>query len=827
MLARLSVLFLALLGFFALPQWEPSTAFTSYCSSPGNRALCKFLITSAAEAGFHGGGSGFSNANSPLGINFSQAFTPYGSENAPLNLFKMGGGWYTLNGGSVTAEGVYLYSNCLDANGYPITLTTTVGSCASTGHTFNAVSTQVMTNQTFYAGTWVLLWDNTGTFTVSKDGGSQQSCAVTGHPNRIIFTSSAAGSGISVTMNTTGSGASYAQNIRLVYSPDSTCGAIGTREALLYSNANALAPGGLDPNFIAVYQPFRVCRFMQWMATLNASTPTAWANRSPINWVFWDEGNAETSGVLYRGAPWELMIYAANALNCNPWFTFPVGADDTYVTGSANLVLADLNANLKPRTEYGNEIWNSSSVPYTQNINLAITTFGGGGVLGQYSMQAAAQAHIGYIWKGILGSSRVINVIGVQTVTDTGFASGECCGLTKLLFETPMWTGTGTALIYTGTIDNCSPSCGSGSAGVALKVTAVTSGTVAVGSPIIQTPSGSYLGTISALGASGCTPAGSGGTGCYTVSTSQLIASDQFLGGGGPSPGGLAYQYFDRIAIAPYFGEDPPPSWVSSADGGLTQLFTELESGGLQPTGSPVCTTGGTNIAYTVSSNISSCGSAGSVTCPPADQTILPVNFNQGSGANPTLAVDGCGTAYQIQNPPGTNTTVGAGVINVSFMASQNAWVLAVLGHTGGGLAYENTVVTTWTNYAASGLPVAFAVECYESGQTYASDATTASLIANAQTDARMGTAYTNYYGNIKTAGVHYCNHYEGIDQTPYWGMLMTVVQSTSAKYTAMVNFINANACWWANCQNGSWLFKRDLDPASNDNSPAFLDKAV
>lgn len=822
-LASLSVLFSLLCGFLALP------------------------LTSAAQAGFHGGGSQAINYSSPLGVNAGEfGLTPISTEHAFLNQIHEGGGWYTIesNGSTDAGAEAYLYSNCLDSNGYFIG---TQGSCnpssPSSGNPFTSVSTQVMTGQTYYAGTWVFLWDgdNAATFTFSKDLSGATSCPISGYPNRIISTSSAAGVGLSFLETSPGATGNYAHNFRLVYSPDSTCGAAGTRETSMLNQAGALAPGGLNPDYQSRYQYFKTWRFLNWSSVFITTQSSLWSNRPPINWVFWNENThstAQASGSPYYGAPWEAAIYVANTLGCDLWLNINVLlTNDTYLNNLAALVLADLNAPLRVIPEYANEVWNSASPVYGMNDTLAKATFGGatglgGGTLGNYSMQAAMQAHIGYLFKNVFGSqsSRVRNPIGVQTVLDTGYGSGECCNsINDILFTTPLWTGTGTPLVYTASIDNCTPSCGSGSSGNKLDVTAVTSGTIVVGSPVIIS-NGNYYGTVTALGASGCTPAGTGGTGCYTISTSQVYASGFVLGGGGPSPGGLAYQYYDEVETAPYWGYDPPPSWTSSGDGGLTQLFTELESGGLQPTGAGACTTAGTSPAYTVSSNVGSCGSSGSVTCPPADQTILPVIFNQASGSNPTLAVDGCATAYPIQNPPGTNTTVSNGQeINVTYMASQSAWVLAPLGETGGGLAYKSTVEQAWIT---KGNTYSLPVGCYEFGPNYTSNTATFTLLNNAQTDSRMGTAVANALANIKTNGYHNCNYYDGADATAgsngFWGMITNITQTTSGhpKFQALINFINSNPCWWSGC-NGGWLFKRDIDPASNDNSPAFMDKAA
>jgi hypothetical protein len=99
------------------------------------------------------------------------------------------------------------------------------------------------------------------------------------------------------------------------------------------------------------------------------------------------------------------------------------------------------------------------------------------------------------------------------TFSSTVVASSNSTGVTLAYPADPGDFVLQNQAIVTGIISN-----GSGSAGTTLNVSAVTSGTLAVGQTISGTgiTAGTY---ITALGS------GSGGTGTYTVSTSQLVAS--------------------------------------------------------------------------------------------------------------------------------------------------------------------------------------------------------------------------------------------------------------------------------------------------------------
>ena len=111
-------------------------------------------------------------------------------------------------------------------------------------------------------------------------------------------------------------------------------------------------------------------------------------------------------------------------------------------------------------------------------------------------------------------------------------------------------------------------------------------------------------------------------------------------------------------------------------------------------------------------------------------------------------------------------------------------------------------------NYAtvnSFGLPLI----SYEGGQslvdyTY-SDTALQNLYAAANRDPRMGTAYVTLLNGWESLGGTLFNNYA--DVTPYnmwgyWGLLENVLQTSSAKYTALTNYISATPCWWSGCSS-------------------------
>jgi hypothetical protein len=119
------------------------------------------------------------------------------------------------------------------------------------------------------------------------------------------------------------------------------------------------------------------------------------------------------------------------------------------------------------------------------------------------------------------------------------------------------------------------------------------------------------------------------------------------------SGSGTPANYFDVVAVAPYFGYILPDSWGADASG-LTRAFTEMNSGGALPTGSGANTTTNSGNNYTLTSS-SLCGNGGLSS--PTNEVVTCLKFNATNTDNATLAVDG-GTAYPLYYPIGNSSTI-------------------------------------------------------------------------------------------------------------------------------------------------------------------------
>ena len=131
-----------------------------------------------------------------------------------------------------------------------------------------------------------------------------------------------------------------------------------------------------------------------------------------------------------------------------------------------------------------------------------------------------------------------------------------------------------------------------------------------------------------------------------------------------------------------------------------------------------------------------------------------------------------------------------------------------------GGVApngYAGGMIKQALDYAASDYSVASAaglpLVAYEGGQTLVdyshSDLVLQNLYATANRDPRMGTAYTNFFNGWKSLGGTLFVNFTlaGVySQWGYWSLLENILQTSTAKYDAVVNFIAANPCWWNGC---------------------------
>ena len=166
------------------------------------------------------------------------------------------------------------------------------------------------------------------------------------------------------------------------------------------------------------------------------------------------------------------------------------------------------------------------------------------------------------------------------------------------------------------------------------------------------------------------------------------------------------------------------------------------------------------------------------------------------------------GTAAQNVDVLATSPYFGYPVPNTftldQLFAEINSGGVAPNGYPGGMIKQAlDYAASDYSVASAAGLPLV----AYEGGQTLVdyshSDLVLQNLYATANRDPRMGAAYTNFFNGWKSLGGTLFVNFtlSGIySQWGYWSLLENILQTSTAKYDAVVNFIAANPCWWNGC---------------------------
>lgn len=488
------------------------------------------LCSSFALGWTHGNGQ--PNLNSPLGSNTIEvsASTP---EHPFLNIFKTGTGWYTSKSGSPdTGDEIAAYANCLNSNHFlsvdPATCATNFGTSFTFLATFVNRFVDYTTPTAYPSGNYVLLWDGNGNspttmFQANKNGladtpASTTSCPISGFPNRILYSySSPTTNGQEIDQTTIGTGGTPPNNIRFVYSPDSTCGAAGTNEQLLASAPNCSAvgqnTGGIfDPTYLSKMQYFNPIRFMKWEQII--SNPiTSWAQRSLPCWAFWDEGGTQVSSTtnpLDIGVPYEIQIALANKLGADGWFNVPFLFTQSAMQSLAALVHSNLRSNLKAYEEEGNEWWNVTP----QTVNAGI--YAAGGALGNAAYPCAGNA---------------LPTDACPTPNPgSAFQQWFNFGILQQVRSAQAW----------------------------------------------QTAWGADFGRVITIGGAQTGSPGQEGSVQYV-----LGFQDSYYGGAGTNWSGAVSTQVKLGTTAPYWPGFCPRAWTGDSDGGISRCITELRAGGL------------------------------------------------------------------------------------------------------------------------------------------------------------------------------------------------------------------------------------------------------
>ena len=151
---------------------------------------------------------------------------------------------------------------------------------------------------------------------------------------------------------------------------------------------------------------------------------------------------------------------------------------------------------------------------------------------------------------------------------------------------------------------------------------------------------------------------------------------------------------------------------------------------------------------------------------------------------------------------------------------------------SGGMINFAASAIITPTLATMSALSVSMPLVCYESGDSILDigDTFTYYTMLEAHADSRWLSVYNQYYSAIKSAGLTgVCLHFNDIGASIFgtWGYNPNMygrsgLAAVLPKQQSLYNYISANPK-----MNLPFLLKRDLDPASNDNDPMWLEKAA
>ena len=308
-----------------------------------------------------------SNATSPLGVNVRE-IRYWGTETHLVDFFKRAGNgaggiwltqcaWPCANGNTWNSGEQALLD--LDVAGWPKSLPAS-GSTAL----YRWVTTILwMNSDKLPTGRWTVLYDGEGSLAYGQSNVTRVASA--SQPGRDVFEVSAGANMLTLSITATDPqrNGNYLRNIRVI-APGGTC----NNDPMSYAADASACPGAyrpftetyasqpFHPRFLSAMRPFAALRFMQFFST-NLDQGSAWAERSQLSDISWGyDGN--------RGAPIEIALDLANALDASPWLSVPAMVSDDYVRQYARLAKARLTTMRPVYLEYGNEVWNGS-YPYS------------------------------------------------------------------------------------------------------------------------------------------------------------------------------------------------------------------------------------------------------------------------------------------------------------------------------------------------------------------------------------------------------------------------------------------------------------------------------
>lgn len=166
----------------------------------------------------------------------------------------------------------------------------------------------------------------------------------------------------------------------------------------------ALAAGELfNPDWLARIEGVKGLRFMDWMATNNATLSTVADRPKPEDYSW-----------ARNGVPVEVMIDLSNRLRAEPWLTLPHASSDDLVRAYAAVVRERLDPGLRVWVEMSNEVWNPQFTQAQWADAMGRARWGQDATWLQfYGLRAAEIMSVFAETMG--GTDRMVRVIGTQT----------------------------------------------------------------------------------------------------------------------------------------------------------------------------------------------------------------------------------------------------------------------------------------------------------------------------------------------------------------------------------------------------------------------------
>ncbi len=158
------------------------------------------------------------------------------------------------------------------------------------------------------------------------------------------------------------------------------------------------------PDFLSRTQPYRMIRFMDFMAT-NDSPIRRWSDRPRLEDATW----------TVHGAPIEVMAQLANQLHAQPWFCIPHQADDEYVRQLASMLRDRVDPELPIWIEYSNEVWNGIFDQHQYAVRRGEELGLGEGPSAGLRFYARRSKEIFRIFTQVLGPERLVRVVAAQS----------------------------------------------------------------------------------------------------------------------------------------------------------------------------------------------------------------------------------------------------------------------------------------------------------------------------------------------------------------------------------------------------------------------------